>query len=590
MTQKSIKTEAQYKLDRSSLKLIERLSETYISEYVGKVALAVFFMIIAAAMTALFAKIIEPIINDVLIAKNLDMLRIVALAVFLCFFIRGVATYIHTMIMVHVGQNIVARIQNDLFQKLMSLDMSFFHKNSSGGLTARLINDVLQVQNSLASTLTGLGKNFLTLLFLVILMFHQDWKLALIAFVFLPFAAVFVGWLGKRLRKIAKSVNIEIAVLSGYLTQGFMGVRHIKAYQAEKFEEKRTGNIVEGLRQKIVKAQRVSNLATPFNETLLGVAFVGILIYGGYQVVEGDLTPGALMSFVGAFSLAYEPVKKLGKINSTLQQGLAAAERVFEIMDEESHIFDKVNAHKLQVEKPDVTFENVIFQYENSDKPALNNISFTAGTGKMTALVGRSGSGKSTILNLILRFYDAQDGKVLVGGKDVKDVTLKSLRSHIALVSQDIAIFDDTVAANIAFGLADASQKKIEEAAKAAYAHDFIMELPEGYETRLGENGVRLSGGQKQRLSFARAVLRKSPILLLDEATSALDNESEKVIQKFLEDYRKDRTVIVIAHRLSTIQNADEIIVLQDGKIVEQGKHNDLLKKKGSYAVMHKAG
>ena len=574
-----------------TMRLVKRLVRQYLKPYMGTLGLAFFFMMIAAAMTAGIAQMMQPVLDGVL---NVDsqgtMIWSVAATLFGTFFIRGVSTYLHVILMNKIGQNIVADIQTALFAKFMNLDLAFFHANPSGQLISRVVNDVNVMRIAVSDALTGLGKSSLTLLFLTGVMFYQDWKLSLAAFIIFPFAAIFVAMLGKRLRRVSGSIQDEMAGLSDLLSQIFQGIRQVKAYGMEDYERDRAGKAIKKVKNLNMKSVRTGNLSTPVNEILVGIVLFGVIGYGGTQVASGEMTGGQLGAFLAAFIMAYEPMKKLAKLNNTLQTGLGAAERVFALMDRDITINDPATPATLSETKPDIVFESVGFRYPEGDGKALDGVSFTAQSGQVLALVGPSGGGKSTIINLIPRFYDADEGAIKINGQDIKDVSMASLRSHIALVSQDITIFDDTVSNNIRYSKPEATQEEIERAARMAYAHDFISTMPDGYETRLGEDGVRLSGGQKQRISIARAVLRDAPILLLDEATSALDNESEHAVQQALEELQHGRTTIVIAHRLSTVQNADNIIVLDKGQIVEQGKHEDLLALCGMYAQMYQVG
>lgn len=577
--------------ERSTWSLVKRLAGAYMRPYLGQIALAIFFMLVSAGMTASFAKLIEPVLDKVLVQGQESLIVPMAVAVFVIFMINGIATYIHSVLMNTVGQSVVTEIQRDLFSRFMDLDLKFFHENPSGQLVSRMISDVTAMRVMVSDSITGVGKSFLTLIFLVALMFMQDAKLALIALCVFPPAALFVVWVGKRIRKIARGIQGEIASLSGILTQIFQGIRQVKAYGMESYEKQRAGQTINRVRNLFFKIFKSSNLSTPVNEILLGLAFMGLIIYGGKQVVAGALTVGELMSFIAAFSLSYEPLKRLAKLNNNLQTGLGAAERVFEMIDRRPEITDRSDAATIVLRDAGIAFDHVTFGYGRDEGHALKDVSFTVPAGKVTALVGPSGSGKTTAMNLVLRFYDPVEGRVLVDGQDIRGVTMESLRSQIALVSQDVTIFDDTARANIAYGRAGASDPEIEAAAKAAAAHDFIMSLPEGYDTRLGEHGVKLSGGQRQRIAIARAMLRNAPILLLDEATSALDNESERAIQESLERLQKGRTTLVIAHRLSTVQSADQIIVLDKGRVAEQGTHTQLAgQAEGIYARMHRKG
>lgn len=570
--------------------LAKRLYGLYVRPYLGQLLIAVFFMGIAAAMTGLVAKLMQPVLDDVLFNSKKEMIFPVCAAVFVTFTIRGITTYIHTIMMNRIGQNIIADIQGDLFKHFMILDLSFFHENSSGSLVSRIVNDVNIMRLAVTETLTGFGKSASTLVFLVAVMVYQDWKLSFAAFIIFPFVSGFVFYLGKRLRKVSKKIQHELGSLSDLLLQTFQGIRLVKAYGMENHEKEKIIGAVYTVRDLNIKSVRLSNLSTPVNETIVGLIFSCIIAYGGYQVLAGSLTPGQLASFLAAFTLAYEPMKKLAKLNNTLQVGLGAAERVFEMMDIRPDIIESEKPEILSSRTPEITFKNVEFQYSNTELKALNTISFTARAGEVTALVGQSGGGKSTIINLIPRFYDVTGGSILIDGQDIRKLSLTDLRRHIALVSQDITIFNDSILSNIRYGDPSATDEQIIQAAKAAAAHDFIQSFPDCYNTIVGEDGVKLSGGQKQRISIARAILRNAPILLLDEATSALDNESESLVQNALHELEKGRTTIVIAHRLTTVQTAHQILVLDKGKVIENGTHDSLLAKDGAYARMYHTG
>lgn len=583
-------TPAMHAAPQHSLVLMRRLMGTYLRPFTAKLVFAVLLMIVSSALTAGFAKLMEPIMDDVLTARNASLVVPFGLAIFAIFTLNGVVTYAYTVMMNLIGQSVVASIQADLFSRFIGLDLKFFHDNPSGQLVSRVISDVNAVRAAVADSVIGIGKNFLTLALLIGLMFWQDWKLALIATCAFPLAGACVSKLGRKIRKISRGIQGEIGGLSDIMTQIFQGIRQVKAYGMEDHERQRAGAAIWRVRMLMFKGVRVGNMSTPVNEALLGAALMFVVMYGGGQVVAGNLTVGSLISFITAFALAYEPIRKLAKLNNNLQAGLGAADRIFEMMDLHPSITDKPGAMTLAVRQPSINFENVSFAYAADGVAALDGVSFTAEAGKVTALVGASGSGKTTAINLVPRFYDVTGGRVMIDGNDVRQLTLESLRRHVALVSQDITIFDDTVRANIAYGRVDASHAEIEEAARAAAADEFIRGLPEGYETRLGESGMKLSGGQRQRIAIARAMLRDAPVLLLDEATSALDNEAERAIQASLERLQRGRTTLVIAHRLSTVRNADRIVVLMGGKVAEQGRHEELIARGGVYARMHEMG
>ncbi len=581
---------AETQSDKRTFALAVRLFKSYLWPHIATLALAFLFMAIAAALTAMIAQLMQPTLDDVLVHGKEDMIVPVGAAIFFTFFFRGIATYIHTLLTIKVGQSIVANIQRDLFGRFMVLDLSFFHAHPSGQLISRVINDVNVMRIAVSDSQAGFGKSLLTLLFLVAVMVYQDWKLSLAAFAIFPFTAIFVAKLGRHLRRVSGRIQDEMAGLSGILSQIFQGIRQVKAYGMEEYEKDRAGQVIDRVKKLNIKSVRIANMSAPVNETLVGAVLMGVIVYGGYQTSSGTMTAGQLAAFLAAFMMAYEPMKKLARLNNTMQMGLGAAERVFALLDTPAHIQNRPGAQILDVKTPEIAFDNVEFKYEETLDKALNKINFIASAGKVTALVGPSGSGKSTVMNLIPRFYDVQGGAVRIDGQDVRNLTLESLRAHMALVSQDITIFDDTVLTNIRYGSLAASEAQVIEAARMASAHDFISAMPEGYNTILGENGVRLSGGQRQRIAIARAILRDAPLLLLDEATSALDNESESAIQKALEVLEKGRTTIVIAHRLSTVQKADKILVLNKGEIVEQGRHEELMALGGLYAQMYNKG
>ena len=563
-----------------------RLLREHVRPHSGRIAIALAMMAMVAASTASLAFLMETILDQVFTARDTDKLAVVAGTVFAVFVIKGMATYGQNVLMSYVGQRVLADLQMRLFNHLVAADLSFFHGNASGGLIARFINDVEKMRGTVSNVLTAIGKDSLTVIFLVGVMIWQDWQLALAAFFAFPTAIYPLVRIGRRMRKVSANTQAEIAQFTTLLNEVFQGARHVKAYGMERYEASRAGVVIEQLFALVYKAARTKAASHPIMETLGGMAIVVAIAYGGWQVIEGHRTTGTFFSFITALLLAYEPVKKLVNLNANLQEGLAAAERVFGLLDIKAKVVDQPNAKDLPRAQGAVAFEAVEFAY-GTDVPALRGLSLSIEAGQTVALVGHSGAGKSTILNLIPRFFDTNAGRVAVDGNDIRDVTIESLRRNIALVSQEITLFDDSIAANIAYGRDGASAQEIEAAARDAAAHEFISSLPQGYETRVGEHGVKLSGGQRQRVAIARAMLKDAPILLLDEATSALDTESERLVQQALSRLMAGRTTIVIAHRLSTVSSADCIHVVDSGRIVESGGHAELLAKGGMYAHLH---
>ncbi len=567
--------------------LVKRLLTEHVGRYRGRLALALVMMVLVAGTTALLAKLIEPVLDQVFTNHDPLMLKWVAIGIMATFIVKGAASYGEAVIMNSTGQGIVADLQNRMFHHLISADLAFFNNTSTGLLIARFTNDVNLLRSIVTNTLTSLGKDVLSVIFLVGVMFYQDWALAAVAFIAFPTAILPIARIGRRMRKVSANTQAEMAQLTILLEQAFQGARHVKAYGMEAYEAARAGKVIHRILRLVTKAGSIRAISSPIMETLGGVAIVAVIVYGGMQVINGDRTTGTFFSFITALLLAYEPVKRLANLNVSLQEGLAAAQRVFAVLDIAPEIRERENAAILTARGGEITFDAVKFGYRGTGAQALSGIDLVVPAGRRVALVGPSGAGKSTMLNLIPRFYDVTGGRILIDGVDIRDVTFASLRATIALVSQEITLFDDTVRANIAYGRQNASEDEIIEAARNAAAHDFIMRLPQGYDTPVGELGIKLSGGQRQRLSIARAMLKNAPILLLDEATSALDSESERQVQKALGTLMQGRTVLVIAHRLSTVVDADLICVIEAGRLIEQGTHGELITKGGAYARLY---
>jgi ATP-binding cassette, subfamily B, bacterial MsbA len=570
---------------RSSV-LISRLVRGFVWRHAHRIALAFFCMGLAGGSTALRAWLMEPVLDRIFIARESALLLLLAGAALTLALVKGVADYAQSILMSRVGLRVITDVQTALYARLIRADLAYFNAQPSGILISRLISDVWLLRNAAANVLTGIGRDAVTVVFLVGVMFYQDWALALIAFVAFPLAIRPIVSIGKRMRRVSVNTQVEMGQLTTLLSQTFQGARHVKSYGMEDYEKGRAAGLFERVFRLADRANRTRARAGPMMEALGGAAIALVIFYGGHQVIDGARTPGAFFSFITALLLAYQPVKSLATLNASLQEGLAAAQRVFDVLDIEPTIRDRPGAQPLQIAGGEVRFEAVRFGYQPGTV-ALDGVSLTVPAGSTVALVGPSGAGKSTLLNLIPRFYDADNGTIAIDGQPVGSVTIASLRGAVALVSQEVSLFDDTVRANIAYGRFGAPQADIEMAAAAAGADGFIRELPHGYDTVVGEHGIRLSGGQRQRLAIARAMLKDAPILLLDEATSALDSESERHVQAALRALMRGRTTVVIAHRLSTIIGADLICVLDRGHIVETGRHAQLLARNGLYARLY---
>lgn len=566
--------------------LVARLMRESIRPYLAWIVFALICMALVAGATGAVAWLLGPVVDQVFVDKNRSMLWPLGGAVIVVYVVKGIANYGQSTMMSFVGQRIIADTQCRLYEHLSCMELAFFQRNPSGNLISRFTTDINMMRAAVSNALTGFGKDSLTLVFLVGVMFARDWQLALISFFAFPIAVLPIVRLGRRIRKVTVNTQEEMGLFTTLLGQTFQGARVVKAYGMEGYEQGRVRDVTEKIFQLVFSAARIRALASPIMETLGGLAAAVVIVYGGFRVIDGATTSGAFISFLGALLLAYEPLKRLANLNASLQEGLAGAQRLFALMDQTPEIIDRVGAKPLPVTNGAIRFEGVNFAYR-SDRPALDNISFEVPAGQTVALVGASGAGKSTIMNLIPRFYDVDSGQIIIDNIDIRNATLASLRSMLALVSQDITLFDDTVRANIAYGRTDAGEMAIVEAAKAAAAHEFILELPAGYDTFVGEQGTNLSGGQRQRLAIARAMLKDAPILLLDEATSALDTDSERQVQAALAELTRNRTSLVIAHRLSTVTNADLIHVIDGGRLVESGTHTVLLAKGGIYARLH---
>jgi subfamily B ATP-binding cassette protein MsbA len=543
--------------------------------------LAMLCMLVVGAMTSALAFLVKPVLDEIFLKKNADMLIWIPIAVIVIYMIKGVCSYTQTILMSFIGQRIVADLRNNLYKQIQMQSLSFFTKNPTGILMSRITNDVGYVQGAVSEAVTSLLKDSFTLICLVFVIFYRDWQLAIIAMFVFPLTIYPIAKFGQKMRNIATRTQVTMGSLTTLLQETISGTRIVKAFSMEEYENKRFAQENEHLFKLALKSVSVSAVSSPFMEFLGGIGIAAIVFYGGYQVIKGVSTPGTFFSFLTALIMLYEPVKRLTNVNNTIQQGVAGAKRVFSIIDMIPDIRNDINAIDLPKISRDIDIENVTFCYEET--PVLRSIDLSIKAGEVVAFVGMSGGGKTTLVNLIPRFYDVTEGRILIDGHDIRNVTIESLRGQIGIVTQQTILFNDTVRNNIAYGNIEKTDENIIQAARAANAHDFITNLPKGYDTVIGEQGAKLSGGERQRISIARALLKDAPILILDEATSSLDTEAEIEVQDALENLMKGRTTLIIAHRLSTIRNAHRIIVLANGEIVEEGTHESLLEKRGEY-------
>jgi subfamily B ATP-binding cassette protein MsbA len=581
--------QARYQTRRSrSLALIERLLRSYLRPYLWLLGASILLNVVIAATTGALPWFIQQAVDEVFNNKNPNMLVLVPLGVIAVSFIKGIATYGSNVIMNYVGQRSTANLQRDLFARLVHGDLAYVSQQHSGAYISIFMNDATRLRDTVSNIIISLVRHLLTIVALIGFMFTINWHLALVyTVIVIPMGVSAMRRLGKVTRTASRDGLQETSEFSTLIAETLSGLRIVKAYGQEGDQIGRAGATIDRVLEFTMRAIRARAAASPAIEALGGIAVGAIIFVGGYQSMQGNLTAGEFMGFITALLAVYQPLRAVANMQTILQEGVSAGTRVFAILDAKDHVVDTADASTLDVSEGAVRFDNVSFQYEGREHPALNGVTIEVRPGQTVALVGASGSGKSTLLNLTLRFFDVSNGVIEIDGQDIRKATLDSLRRATALVTQDPFLFDDTIANNIAYGSPAADTAAIEQAAKQAAAHEFIAELPEGYETRVGESGLRLSGGQKQRIAIARAMLKNAPILLLDEATSALDTASEQKVQAALNTLMQGRTSLVIAHRLSTIMHADRIYVMAEGQVAESGTHDELLAANGVYADLY---
>ena len=568
-------------------KILSRLYIFYVKEHFSKILIALFLSFGVAGGTAAIAWLLDPAVKKIFIEKDRTMIILIPVAIVLSFSIKGASLYFSRLTLIKVSQEICRKLGVQMTSGVLNSDTHTLESKHSGKYISHFLYDVGLIANLVGTGVLNLMKDSLTLIVLLTLMFYQNWKLAFFAMIMMPLAAIVAKSMGRRLGKVTTESAEISGKLSTFLSEMIKGARMTKIYQQEKFEYDRSNKILTSFMQKQVKIASVIIRATPIMELLTGLIIAGFIYYTGIMASRGEIEVNSFFSFLTAMMLSYQPIRSLATINMLFYQGAAAAERVFEVIDTKINIKEIDSLPKLKISNGNIEFKNTSFAYPKTNEAAIQNVNFSIIGGKTTALVGHSGAGKSTIMNLIPRFYDPGKGEIYIDDQNISMVTLSSLRKNISLVSQDIILFDDTIRANIAYANLNASDEQIRKACDFAAATDFIEKLPKSYGTLIGENGIRLSGGQKQRISIARAILKDSSIILLDEATSSLDSESEEKVQNAIINLTKNKTTLVIAHRLSTIIRAEKIIVLKEGKIIETGKHQDLLNNSVVYKNLY---
>ena len=558
-----------------------RIIFKYLLEHRLKIFLALIMMVISAAATGLHAWLVRPALDEVLIKGNKEMLFLIPIAIIIVTLIKGLATYTHSYQMSKVAHSIIAKLQIQMFEKLMYLDLKFYSDSKSGNLISRLINDTHYLRQAIVKSVTGIIKDVLVIIFLLGNMFYQSWSLTLFAFFAFPLALWPIRKIGKSIRKITYTIQNEIASFSNVLAESIKGIRQVKSYTKENYEKRRAYETISFIQKYFTRSAFISNRLSPLMEFIGSLAIALSIYVGGVFVLNESMTTGQFMSFLVSLLLAYQPVKALGNLNISVQEGLAGAERIFNLLDTSKNRMEKITSENKIKLNGNIILKNVSFAY--SEKNVLNNISLEIPKGKKVALVGLSGSGKSTIANLIVRFFDNYNGQILIENKDIKKIELVDLRNNISMVTQETILFNDSIANNIKYGKLDASEEEIKNVAKTSGISEFSENLENQLDTVIGESGVKLSGGQRQRIAIARAILKNGPILIMDEATSSLDNITEKEVLKTIKNLMKDKTTLIIAHRLSTIEDSDIIYVLDKGKIESFGTHQELLNKSEIY-------
>ncbi len=563
--------------------ILKRLYNDYTKKFLPKILLSVFFSLIVAGSTAAIAWLLDPAIKKIFIDKDEKLILIIPVAIILAFSLKGGSLYFAKTILIRTAQEITKIIQMQVMRSLITADTDVIDKKHTGKFISHLTFDVSLISRLVSNVILNLTKDSFTLIGLLIVMFYQNWKLAFFAIIMIPLATIAARSLGKRIGKVTVEAADRTGELSTYLIEIFKNHKMIKIFQKENYEFGRTERFINNLKDKVIKIETVLVRASPIMETLTGLMIALLIFYSGKLIMSGELGLNNFFSFLAAMMLAYQPVRSLATLNMSLNQGLAAARRILPLIDNENKIKELENAKELKISKGEIRFEKVNFKYNKDEGEVLNDVDIFIEGGEMTSLVGHSGAGKSSLLNLIPRFYDRDDGDIKIDNQSIYETKIRSLRSNISLVAQDITLFDDTIRNNILYANPDASNEELNEAVKFSYSKEFIEKLPNKFETLIGENGIRLSGGEKQRISIARAMLKKSSIILLDEATSSLDSDTETKIQEAIKLLTNNKTTLVIAHRLSTIKNSKKIYVIDDGKIVADGNHENLLKNSEIY-------